>query len=41
MQGIDFKEKKNDEKMISLVFPEGLRDKVLFRPQTKGNVQLI
>ena len=40
MQGIDFKEKKNDEKMISLVFPEGLRDKVLFRPQTKGNVQL-
>ena len=40
MQGIDFKEKKNDEKIISLVFPEGLRDKVLFRPQTKGNVQL-
>ena len=40
MQGIDFKYKKNTEKLQQLIFPEGLREKVLFRPQTRGNVQL-
>ena len=40
MQGIDFKEKKSQETILGLVFPEGLRNKTLFRPQAKGNVQL-
>ena len=30
MQGIDFKEQKEQETTIALVFPEGLRDKVLY-----------
>ena len=40
MQGIDFKERKAKENVLQLIFPEGLRGKVLFRPQTRGNVQL-
>ncbi|MDG2005867.1 MAG: hypothetical protein P8J38_01070 [Thermodesulfobacteriota bacteirum] len=41
MQGIDFREQKAQETTLALVFPEGLREKVLFRPQARGNVQLM
>ena len=40
MTGTGFKKKRKEETIMNSVFPEGLRDKVLFRPKIKGNVQI-
>tara|TARA_B100000315_G_scaffold248805_1_gene279110 strand:+ start:765 stop:1376 length:612 start_codon:yes stop_codon:yes gene_type:complete len=39
MTGTSFKQKKKEETIVESIFPEGLRDKTLFRPTIKGNVQ--
>ena len=39
-QGIDWKQKKYST-IQDTIFPKGLLEKTLFRPQIKGNVQQI